>query len=84
MTTKAANRGPTAPQTSSASQDLPGVLAADLMAVPWWLAQAIHVSNTAWCHLWARFFLRSAFPGHPHERAYQLELPDPARRFVRT
>ena len=54
-----------------------GTLAADLVALPWHYAQAIHATIEGSCRLWARVFLPSAFPQHPHEAEAQLEIPAP-------
>lgn len=48
-----------------------------LMLAPWKLAEAMHDCNVELCHGLARHIFRPAFPPHPHEAHYQLEIPDP-------
>ena len=62
------------PQSAEAEPD---PLAADLAALPWHYAQALHAMAEGSCRLWTRIFLPCAFPPHPHEAESQLEIPDP-------
>jgi hypothetical protein len=55
----------------------PGTPGADLMALPWNYAQAVHAVIEGSCRLWARIVLAPAFPPPPHEVESQLEVPDP-------
>lgn len=72
-----AESGNAKPQETSSSTDRPGELVGGLIASPWWFVQTLHNFNMAWYHVWARHFLCSGFPDHPHESGAQLELPDP-------